>query len=94
MSALFNNKPSVPPPKLSLEKMVKEDLGYCCLEFFFLRYRKTETIALRLGLTQGTVRKWKHQVDQGLYGDCNDCERCIKKKLGKPTVKAAARAFE
>lgn len=62
-------------------------LSYCCLFAFFSLYRKTEQIAIRLGVTSRTIRLYKARFRDGEFvccgkGDCLKPAIKAKKELG------------
>ena len=63
--------------RLTIEIMVKEDLGYCCLWFFFTRFRRTEVIADRLGVTKRAVKYRKQDLREGRLV-CEQAPNCMK----------------
>jgi hypothetical protein len=67
----------------SIPELVTNDLGYCCVYFFFTRYRKTALIAARLGVTDRAVRYVKARVRDG-ESKCTECERCLLKQMRTP----------
>lgn len=62
---------------------ITSDLGYCCPYFFFLHYKRTSTIAMRLGFSQRQV--------QMLKAACLDGRRPCE---GKPTCMHALVTLE
>ena len=60
----------------TVERMVTEDLGYCCLWFFFSRFRQTGLIAARLGVSPQAIRQNKASC-----GGCKGREGCLDKKI-------------
>lgn len=56
----------------TVKSLIEVDLGYCCLHFFFTRFRDTQTIADRLGFSNAAVRRSKALVDDGL----EVCQKC------------------
>jgi hypothetical protein len=66
--------------RLTVEKMILEDLGYCCLQYFFQRYHSTMLIAARLGVTERAVRYAKVRVRKG-EGSCSKCKKCLERVL-------------
>lgn len=56
--------------------MVTQDLHYCCLWFFFSRFRKTGTIAARLGVSPQAVRACRSNC-----GGCAGTEACMDKRV-------------
>jgi len=55
-------------------------LGYCCLWFFFRRYKRTSLIANRLGLHRATVARYKARWREGEFS-CEECSRCLKRRV-------------
>ena len=65
-------------PRLTLIQLITEDLGYCCPYFFFCRYKQTQVIADRLGMSPSTVRAAKAKVrDKKLV--CENSSRCLRR---------------
>lgn len=60
----------------TVRSMILEDLGYCCLWFFFDRYKKTALIAARLGVSERAVRYTREGC-----GGCAGNPNCLRKKL-------------
>jgi hypothetical protein len=60
----------------TVESMVTKDLGYCCLWFFFSRFRKTGLAAARLGVSPQAIRQNKASC-----GGCKGREGCLDKKI-------------
>jgi hypothetical protein len=60
--------------------LITDGLGYCCPWVFFRRFRSTAMIALRLGVSTGTVRTWKRAFKAGEF-TCTCRENCMKEKL-------------
>ena len=56
--------------------MVTQDLHYCCLWFFFSRFRKTRVVADRLGVSPQAVRACK-----ATCGGCKGTGNCLDKKV-------------
>ena len=48
--------------------MILQDLGYCCLWFFFTRFRKNRVVADRLGVSRQAVSVVRR--------DCKVCSKC------------------
>ena len=67
-------------PSLTIEKMIKEDMGYCCLFAFFSIHRDTQVIADRLGVTTRAVRYHKMMFKQGDY-ICQNQPKCLQCRL-------------
>lgn len=68
-------------PRITVSRLVTEDLGYCCLWFFFLRYRQTSVIADRLGVSPSTIKAHRARLHAGLYS-CANRPGCMK-RLGR-----------
>lgn len=63
-------------PRPTIRSMVLGDLHYCCLWFFFSRFRRTGLIAARLGVSPQAVRACR--------SGCGGCARgsaCMDKKV-------------
>jgi len=58
----------------------KDGLNYCCMYGFFSIYRRTAQIALRLGVTDRTVRVYKAKFKEGEY-ECEKRDCCLKKAI-------------
>lgn len=56
--------------------MVTQDMGYCCLWFFFSRFRKTGLVAARLGVSPQAIRQ-----NRATCGGCKQAANCIDKKI-------------
>lgn len=54
--------------RITIRKLVEGDLKYCCLWFFFTRFRRTRLVADRLGVTDQAIRQARH-----------NCGTCLKK---------------
>lgn len=66
--------------RVTIRSMVTGDLGYCCLWFFFNRYKQTALIAARLGVTTRAIKYQKVAVRTGCEL-CEGKENCMKKQL-------------
>jgi hypothetical protein len=64
----------------TVKSLIIEDLGYCCLWFFFKHYRQTGVVADRLGVTPRAIRYAKADVDEGREV-CRGCANCLHKKI-------------
>jgi len=73
MRALSNNKPR----RLTVARMITEDLGYCCEYKFFSLYKDTPLVAARLGIDERTVRKHKAALAEGRLV-CKNAGNCMK----------------
>ena len=73
--------------------MITKDLGYCCAELFFMVHQDKNKVADRLGVTPDTIKKWKSRVEKG-EACCREHSDCIKRRLGKDTVRLAAKALK
>jgi len=60
----------------TVESMVTKDLGYCCLWFFFSRFRKTGLAAARLGVSPQAIRQ-----NKATCGGCKAREACMDRKI-------------
>lgn len=60
----------------TVERMVTEDLGYCCLWFFFSRFRSTGLAAARLGVSPQAIRQNKASC-----GGCKGRGNCMDRKV-------------
>lgn len=64
--------------RLTIKKMVEEDLGYCCEWYFWWLYRQnryTPIIATRLGVSPQAVRRHKNAYRRGKL-KCEECTDC------------------
>lgn len=68
----------------TIRSMVTQDLHYCCLWFFFSRFRRTGLIAARLGVSPQAVRACRSTC-----GGCAGGPACMDKKV---TLRLTARA--
>jgi len=59
-----------------------QGLGYCCEWFFWTRFNRvlTGVIALRLGVTDRTIRRHRVTHERGDY-ECKYRENCMKHRL-------------
>lgn len=62
--------------RITIRSMVTQDLHYCCLWFFFTRFRKTGVVADRLGVSPQAVRASKSSC-----GGCAQAANCMDKKV-------------
>lgn len=60
----------------TVERMVTQDLGYCCLWFFFSRFRKTGLVAARLGVSPQAIRQ-----NKATCGGCKSAPNCMDKLI-------------
>lgn len=68
------------PPPHSVEYLVTEGLGYCCLYFFFSRFTRREDIQYRLGIAADTCKEYKKKMEAGEL-TCLHRESCIRQRL-------------
>lgn len=61
----------------TVEALVTQGLGYCCLWAFFRLFRRTAMIAERLGVSPRAVRYWKSLYNSGALR-CQRCPRCMR----------------
>jgi hypothetical protein len=61
-------------------RAITEDLGYCCPWFFFTHFKRTSTIALRLGFSQRQVQMLKAQCVNG-ERPCEGKDSCMHKLI-------------
>lgn len=66
--------------RLTVQKLICEDLNYCCEWAFFTLHKRTALIAHRLGVTPRAVRYHKAQMREGELC-CQNTKRCLKGKL-------------
>lgn len=59
-------------------RLIKDGLGYCCLWAFFSMFKRTELIAIRLGVTPRTIRLYRARFRGGEY-KCEECQKCMKR---------------
>lgn len=64
----------------TIKKLVCDGLGYCCLWSFFSLFKKTSTIAIRLGVTDRAVRYHRQAFRRGELC-CEGKKNCLKGKL-------------
>ncbi len=74
-------------PRITIKRLVEEDLGYCCLWFFLTRFRKSRQVADRLGVDIRTVNYARNKVSSG-EEKCRECANCMDKVV---TMKLAPR---
>ena len=60
-----------------IRKLICHGLGYCCPYGFFRFNKTTAMIALRLGVTERTVQRYKADFAAGRL-KCEDCDKCLK----------------
>lgn len=60
----------------TIRSMVTGDLGYCCLWFFFSRFRKTGLIAARLGVSRQAIC-----VARNGCGGCQLRTNCMDRRV-------------
>lgn len=63
------------------EHLITQGLGYCCLWAFFTLFKRTGLIAIRLGVTPQTIRRYKARFRGGEFKCKEDCQRCMKKAI-------------
>lgn len=61
---------NMPTQRITVVRLITEDMGYCCPHFFFKRFRLTGLIAARLGMSKRAVQYAKARVNSG----CSTCE--------------------
>jgi hypothetical protein len=61
----------------TIQYMITQGLGYCCLYAFFRRNKQTGMIAARLGVTERAVRYHKEKMKNGEYV-CAKLPTCLK----------------
>lgn len=66
--------------KPTVVSAITKDLGYCCPWFFFAHYKRTSTIAMRLGFSQRQVQALKAECVSGKR-QCLHCPSCMHKKI-------------
>lgn len=71
--SLHNTRPN------SVSYLITQGLGYCCEYAFFSRYKNTEMIAARLGVTPRAVNLHKAMVRDGKLL-CEGASRCLAAK--------------
>jgi len=64
----------------TLRKLICDDLHYCCEWVFFRRFKRTQDLALRLGVSPRTIQRHKAAFHVGELR-CEECARCMKKAL-------------
>ena len=65
------------PRKTIMQKLICNTLGYCCFWAFFRFNKSTPMIALRLGVTERTVQRYKADFAAGRL-KCENCDKCLK----------------
>lgn len=70
------------PNPYSVPNLITGKLGlnYCCMFGFFSIYKRTAQIALRLGVTDRTIRVYKAKFLKGDY-ECEKKDCCLKKAI-------------
>lgn len=68
-------------PRLTIRLMIVEDLGYCCLPFFFSRYKKNTLVADRLGVSARAVR-YAREATRDEPPPCTNCDQCLLRRIG------------
>ncbi len=63
--------------QLTVESLVVEGLGYCCLGAFLSLYSNTALIAARLGVSDRIIRMKKQALKEGLLC-CRGKPDCLK----------------
>lgn len=66
--------PGINPP-VTIDKLVRSGLGFCCLYAFFRCYKQTGKIADRLGVSDRAVRYKKADFKAGRLR-CEHCDNC------------------
>lgn len=61
-------------------RAIIEDLGYCCPWFFFKHFKRTSTIAMRLGFSQRQVQFLKAECVNGKR-TCEGKGSCMHKRI-------------
>ena len=74
-----NSSRTYTPKPNTVASYILEDLGYCCLQEFFIRYPDNGDIAVRLGVLVKSVREVRKKVAAGL-GHCDGNCNCLKRK--------------
>jgi hypothetical protein len=62
------------------ERLIKQELKFCCIYAFFKLQKRTGAIADRLGMTDRTVRYHKARWRAKEY-KCEGCPNCLKGRL-------------
>ena len=62
----------------TVTSLITQDLGYCCPWFFFRMFRRSVTVADRLGVTVRAVQKAKAAAAES---GCSNCEKCMRQKV-------------
>lgn len=70
--------------KTSVQYLVQEGLGYCCLYFFFSHFQDAEMIAARLGCSLSAVYKQRARLLAGEL-QCEGKDRCLQKLIRPPS---------
>lgn len=63
--------------RISVHKLITDDLGYCCTWLFFKLYPGSDLIAARLGVTTRAVRMNRAKAEC----ECAGNPRCIRGRL-------------
>lgn len=68
------------PQRQTVERLITEGMGYCCLWAFFRLFRQTALIASRLGVSDRAIRKHKSAFKAGCYR-CQNRKGCLFSRL-------------
>jgi hypothetical protein len=75
--------------RFTVSYLIKHGLGYCCLWFFFRRFKQTALIAARLGVTERVIRLHRAKWKAGEY-KCEGCSNCMKARIIAESARRAA----
>lgn len=70
---LSKNNPRV--ERLTISRMVCEDLGYCCLYAFLSLYKDNALVATRLGVTTRAIRYHRAKMPR-----CEEAPTCLSRR--------------
>ena len=82
MNIVSRNTRYIPHPRLTIRRMVEEDLGYCCLELFLAYFPATRLVAARLGVTTRAV-KYQRAATRESCITCLQRASCMAIRLAK-----------
>ena len=68
----------VPIMRITVKSLILNDLGYCCLWFFFSRYKGSARIAERLGVSARNVRALRASCENCT---CEHAPKCLQEAL-------------
>lgn len=65
-------------PRQTVNELVCNGLGYCCLWFFFKNFKSTSMISRRLGVGKRAIQRHKQQFNEGFI-ECPGGTKCQMK---------------